>query len=118
MLRKQALIGLTALGIAFGAGAANAMPVGLQGLPSQAAIHEMGATVQPVHYRSRRAIVSHYYVHPRRNVLVHPGFRHRHVIRRHHFAYPYPHVVRRHHYVYPRYYRTRPRVSFGLQFGW
>lgn len=120
MLRKQALIAVTALGLTMGSGAALAAPVGLQGVPSNALIGERGATVEPVHYRSRRHYHARgHFVHPRRHVLrrhhyVHPR---RHALRRHHFVHPHV-VVRRHHYGYPYYYRTRPRVSFGLSFGW
>jgi hypothetical protein len=115
MLRKQVLIGFTALGIAFGSGAAAAMPIGLQSLPSNPMIQENGATVEPVHFRGRRKFVRHHFVHPRK-------FHRRHFVRRHHFA-PRHHFVRRHHFV-PRHhfarrhhFRSRPHFSFGLSFG-
>lgn len=117
MLRKQALIAITALGLTMGSGAALAAPVGLQGLPSNAGIQEKGATVEPVHYRGRRhSHARRHFVHPRRHAYAYPRYHRRHFVRRHH-GHPRV-IVRRHHYGYPYYYRTRPRVSFGLSFGW
>lgn len=119
MLRKQALIVVAALGLTLGSGAAIAAPVGLQGLAHTApALQERGATIEPVHYRGRRHYHSRrHFVQPRRHAYAYPRYHRRHVVRRHHYVHPHV-VVRRHHYGHPYYYRTRPRVSFGLSFGW
>jgi hypothetical protein len=119
MLRKHALIAVAALGLAMGSGAALAAPVGLQSLAHTApALQERGATLEPVHYRSRRHVhARRHFVHPRRHAYVYPRvYGHRYVVPRH--RYVHPGFVRRHHYGYPYYYRTRPRVSLGLSFGW
>lgn len=118
MLRKQALIAMTALGLTMGSGAALSAPVGLHGLAG-ATLQQTGATIEPVHYKKRRHFHAkrHFFAHPRARVFVHPRFRSRHALRHHRFGHPRV-VVRRHHYGYPYYYRTRPRVHFGLSFGW
>jgi hypothetical protein len=115
MLRKQALIAFTALGLTMGSGAALSAPVGLQGLPSNALIQEKGATVQPVHFRTRSRVIVHpqsrVIVEPRRHVLVHPRtFRQRHAFVQPRIIHRHPRFVHRHHA------RPRAHFSFGLGF--
>ena len=112
MLRRQALIGLTAFGIALGSGAAVAMPVGPTSLPT---FQERATTAEPVHYMKRRHrhVRKRHYVHPRRYHQRH------HALRRHHFVHPRYHTrryVRPHHFERRHHYRSRPHFSFS--FGW
>jgi hypothetical protein len=116
---KQTLIA-AALGLAMSSGAAFAAPIGLQGLQSHAVIGERGATVEPVHYRQRR----YGYAYPRyRYGYAYPRYRYGYAYPRYRYGYAYPRY--RYGYVYPQYgygytyrYGTRPRVSFGLSYGW
>jgi hypothetical protein len=117
MLSKQAVIAAAlGLGLAMGSGPTSAAPIGLQGLPSHAVIGDRAATVEPVHYRQRR------YAYPRyRYGYAYPRYRYGYAYPQYGYAYPqygYGYAYPRYGYGYPYRYRTRPRVSFGLSFGW
>jgi hypothetical protein len=117
MLSKQAVIAAAlGLGLAMSPGPASAAPIGLQGFSSHAVIGDRGATVEPAHYRQRR------YAYPRyRYGYAYPRYRYGYAYPRYRYGYAYPqygYAYPQYGYGYPYRYRTRPRVSFGLSFGW